>query len=268
VTKTGIRPRHQKAGSGGLGKHRGVAMNRRCTARARHGGLSLSCLSFSTDPPPPSDITDRGYMPKKKTPDDQFDEAIEQTMKDTLKADQERCSLPYDGIVGSLYASWPLCHHTEFENARNWILRRISHADALRFLHDYGEIFEEGYNGRAVIPVAYMKAVGTLHGYFTAMELDEEEGLRMVADDNAVIGLRARRGHKKRKPNPDKAVIKEIGAKYWADHPNAVPKDILSSREFETYNKDKKQYASRTYLSWLQEVDPRSKKPGRKARTP
>jgi hypothetical protein len=206
-------------------------------------------------------------MPKKKTSDDLFDEeAIEQTMKDTLAALQVRRALPYDGIVGSLYESWPSHHHNEFDGTRNWILKKLSHAEALRFLNDCPKIYEPPYSGLP-LPRAQQDAIRILYYYFEAMGLGEVDGLRYIAGENAVIGLLARRGHTKRKPNQDRRDIQQIGARYWENNPNAVPKDILVSQEFLTYVKGKKKYAIRTYLSWLQQVDPRLKKPGRRART-
>jgi hypothetical protein len=179
----------------------------------------------------------------------------------------------YDGIKGILPEWVPEPTRKQFGSTRRRLFFLVEEKQAtfaeIRSRFDY--LVQNKYGAMVLALIKDTKPYDSdlcyLVDLYQAILLGEIEGLRQLARENAVIGLLACRGHTQRKPNPDKGAIQQIGARCWDNNPNAVPKDILASQEFFTYVKGKKKYATRTYLSWLQQVDPRRKKPGRRPRT-
>jgi hypothetical protein len=203
----------------------------------------------------------------KKNFDDHLDEALERTLKETLAIVKGRAALRYDGIVGSLFASWPEHHRTEFETARDWLLRRVSHTDALRYLNEFAKVFDPDYNGRPTVPLAYQATIHILHYYWKAMKLGELRGLRMVAGNDAASGYKSRMAHQHRDDYWDKEEVKKIGLKLYEQNHSLTIAAIERSPELMAYRRKYK--GKNTIRTWLKQIEPlqQNRKPGRPRKT-
>jgi hypothetical protein len=203
-------------------------------------------------------------MPQKKQPSPETtdDEELDLTMEATLDALRARSNAGYDGVLGTLPATWPTHFHIEFEAARDQLLRSLSHADILIYMGEYGKYLEHPEDARTRFPTGYTRLIGTLHYYQNAMSQGESEGLRRLAGDNAVAGLKSRNGYKKRESYQDKPHVQSIAKGLWGEKPTATIVEIIKSSELSPY---RKAWKLKTLRTWLTPIDPRpaEKKRGR-----
>ena len=102
---------------------------------------------------------------------------IRQILQSTQRVLNERAKKKYDGVVGTLPDWIPPDYHLQFENARNQLLKRLSHDEILSCLKEYSKHFQKKYDGRQLVPIDFLKHIGTLHYIQKAVSRGEEKGL-------------------------------------------------------------------------------------------
>jgi hypothetical protein len=185
--------------------------------------------------------------------DKRLDADMEQTMKRTYSELQKRSQQEYDGILGSLYTSWPEHFRNQFEATREQLLKKCSHAKALEYLKLYPCYFAPEYDGRLLMPSAVQGLVGTLYYYYDAMQVGEDEGLRKLAGNDAVAGLRSREGSQMRN-SLDKKEVRKIAQEYWLRKPHATIAEIVAASRLAEYRKTYK--GRHTLRDWIKDLAP------------
>jgi len=124
---------------------------------------------------------------------------------------------PYDGIKGCPPAWVPEPHRKQFGLARRCLFflveeKKVSYAE-IRSRFDY--LIKEKYGAIALAimkdPRHYDDHLQTLLTIYKANQLDEEEGLRQLAGETAVVGYRALTGYRKRADVVDRAQVQRWG---------------------------------------------------------
>lgn len=176
---------------------------------------------------------------------------------------------PYDGIKGYPPEWVPTPFRDQFRSARNVLFlsayeKRATYED-IQKRFDYVVQHKHGFLELAVTKDCrpYDTQLRILLQLYKAVQLGPEEGLRELAGDVAVAGLRARTGHQKRADFSAKPRVKEIGSEIWKQNPDATIKDIIYSPELSQYLREGAKripgtYSAKTLRTWLSEIDTRS----------
>ena len=171
---------------------------------------------------------------------------------------------PYDGIKG-IPPDWiqKPCM-SRFYSARTKLFhlaieRRMTYED-LRKQFEY----QVEYKYAALVMVlvkqkmpTYDDGLETLVEISKAVQVGEEEGLRLLAGDVAVKGYHAKDADRKLPDFVDKPSVQQIGKEEWALNPTATFKEIINSPGLKPFV-DK--YSDRTLQLWLRAIDPRDQK--------
>jgi hypothetical protein len=171
---------------------------------------------------------------------------------------------PYDGIKGTPPEWIQKPCMSRFYSARTKVFhlareRRMTYEDLRKqFKHQV----EYKYAALVMALVkqkmpTYDDGLDTLVEIFKAVQLGEEEGLRLLAGDIAVKGYHAKVAVRKRPDFVDKPRVQQIGKLEWALNPTATFKEIINSPGLKPFV-DK--YSDRTLQLWLRAIDPRDQR--------
>jgi len=122
---------------------------------------------------------------------------------------EQRRAATYDGVLGKLPEWVPKWHQHKFNETRNRLLdrylfgERLQHEQIVAWINEYGVLAEENEGQFApFIPREIYQEIGYLAHLRYAVSLGSEEGLVMLAGDNAVLGRDFRKSQSEKAKKP------------------------------------------------------------------
>ena len=164
----------------------------------------------------------------------------------------------YDGIKGFPPEWVPSPFQRKFYSARSLLLITVEQNKATyaEIRSRFDDLVEKKHHA---IVLAIMKDTkpydDSLHflvDLYEKVRLGPIDGLKLLAGDAAVAGMRVRTGYTKRSDFRDRPRVQQIGKDKWAVTPNLTIKDIINSPELEPFR-----YTKKTLREWLSKIDPR-----------